>query len=155
IVGRANFASSIDFKTLLDELLQRDYDHFILELSECLLMDSTFLGVLAGFALKLNGANSENSQSAIELLNPNPRVSELLDTIGVLHLFQVSRGGVPIPCQVEPAIPAASQPTQEEVTRNCLEAHRTLMSISPKNASRFKEVALFLAEDLKKQKANS
>ncbi len=54
ITGRANFTSGPDFKTLLDELAQRGYGHLVLDLSECTLMDSTFLGVLAGFGLKLN-----------------------------------------------------------------------------------------------------
>ena len=49
IAGRANFMSSPDFKTLLTELHQKGYNRFIIDLSECVLMDSTFLGVLAGF----------------------------------------------------------------------------------------------------------
>ena len=54
ISGRANFTTSIDFKTLLNELLQKSYSYFVLDLSECVLMDSTFLGVMAGFGLKMN-----------------------------------------------------------------------------------------------------
>ena len=53
IVGRANVASSIDFKRLVNGLMQKDLGCFVLDLSECLLMDSTFLGVLAGFGLKV------------------------------------------------------------------------------------------------------
>lgn len=44
IVGRATFTSSIDFKTLTSQLLQKGYRYFVLELSECQFMDSTFLG---------------------------------------------------------------------------------------------------------------
>ena len=54
IAGRANFSSSPDFKILLDELAAKGYRHFMLDLAECALMDSTFLGVLAGFGIKLN-----------------------------------------------------------------------------------------------------
>ena len=54
IAGRANFMSSPDFKTLLGELSQKGYSRFIVDLSECVLMDSTFLGVLAGFGLMTN-----------------------------------------------------------------------------------------------------
>ena len=32
----------------------KGYDRFVIDLSECALMDSTFLGVLAGFGLKMN-----------------------------------------------------------------------------------------------------
>jgi len=55
ISGRANFTSSIDFKVLLNELLAKGFNTFVLDLSECVLMDSTFLGVLAGFGLKASG----------------------------------------------------------------------------------------------------
>src|ERR1700688_3150971 len=82
IVGRANFTSSIDFKTLINELMQKQFTCFVLDLSECLLMDSTFLGVLAGFGLKMKvHQNGDPSEQSIELLNPNPRISELLENL--------------------------------------------------------------------------
>ncbi len=56
ITGRANFTSSPDFKTLLAELAQKGYKHFIIDLSECMLMDSTFLGILAQFGIRMNAA---------------------------------------------------------------------------------------------------
>ncbi len=52
IIGRANFTSSIDFKTLINELRQKGYRYFVLDLSECVLMDSTFLAFLPGSVLK-------------------------------------------------------------------------------------------------------
>ena len=48
ITGRASFNSSVDFKTLINGLSQRGFCRFVLDLSDCPLMDSTFLGVLAG-----------------------------------------------------------------------------------------------------------
>src|SRR6267142_6868375 len=87
IAGRANFSFSPDYKTLLAELVQKGYGHFIIDLSECVLMDSTFLGILSGFGLKLNPASGAG-QPGIELLNSNTRVTELLETLGVLHLFK-------------------------------------------------------------------
>jgi anti-sigma B factor antagonist len=156
IVGRANFTSSIDFKTLLNELLNKGYNCFLLDLAECVLMDSTFLGVLAGFGLRLRIArNGERSGRAIELLNPNARIAELLENLGVLHLFEVVNGPLALPTELQAHTPApASEPTREEVTRNCLEAHKILMDISPSNIPKFKEVTQFLAEDLKKAKAS-
>ena len=85
IPGRANFTSSIDFKTLLNELREKGYHYFVLELSECVLMDSTFLGVLAGFGLKLSQPQDGQRPGSIELLNPTPRVTELLENLGVLR----------------------------------------------------------------------
>jgi anti-sigma B factor antagonist len=154
IVGRANFTSSIDFKTVLTELFDKGYTCFILDLAECVLMDSTFLGVLAGFGLKLtalrNGA--EQNSRGIELVNPNGRISELLENLGVIHLFKVVSGPLALPAEVQAHSPApTSEPSREQVSRNCLEAHKTLMEIAPSNIPKFKEVTQFLAEDLKKK----
>jgi anti-sigma B factor antagonist len=155
IQGRADFTSSIDFKTLLDELIHKQYLCFILDLTDCVLMDSTFLGVLTGFGLQLKDSHVNGVQrQGIELLNPNSRVSDLLENLGVIHLFHVVTG--PAPESLQPASEQNApsvKPTREQVTRNCLEAHRILMAIDPANVSKFKEVALFLGEDLKKLKA--
>ncbi len=155
ISGRANFSSSIDFKTLLSELLQKGYTYFVLDLSECLLMDSTFLGVLAGFGLKLNAPPPAPAKGMLELLNPNSRITELLESLGVLHLFRLTEGKLDVNGQTQAIEPQPGCPTKEEVARACLEAHRTLMELNPQNAARFKDVTQFLAEDLQKLKAGN
>jgi len=155
ISGRANFTSSVDFKTLLDQLLQRGYTCFILDLTECVLMDSTFLGVLAGFGLKLNTPQTDKIERTIQLYNPNGRISELLENLGVLHLFKVTEGQVKTPDGAPANDVKTTNASREEVTKTCLEAHQTLMDINPGNVTRFKDVTAFLADDLKKMKAGS
>jgi len=154
ILGRANFTSSVDFKVLVNELQQTGHVRFALDLTECVLMDSTFLGVLAGFGMRLNAANGEADELAIELLNPNSRVAELLENLGVAHLFRIVNGP-----PYEPAAPTVEalvhdHPGAEELARTSLEAHETLMEIEPGNIPKFKDVTQFLAEDLKKIKRN-
>lgn len=156
IVGRANVASSIDFKRLVNGLMEKEVGCFVLDLSECLLMDSTFLGVLAGFGLKVTTPQGDESNGrSIELLNPNLRVAELLENLGVMHLFKLRQGGMddlPARAQVETD---CTEHSKVEVKRNCLEAHETLMSLSAANQVKFKDVAQFLTEDLNKLKNGS
>lgn len=151
VAGRANFNSSIDFKTLLNDLRSKGYEFFVLDLSECALMDSTFLGVLAGFGLRLSPAKGQQGARRMQLLNPNPRILELLETLGVLDLFHVAMGEVTVPPECREVTAEAGDHSRKEVTRACLEAHETLMSLNSANASRFKDVAQFLAEDLRRQ----
>jgi len=153
IIGRANFNSSVDFKTLVSELQQKGYSYFVLDLSECLLMDSTFLGVLTGFGLRLGQGKNNCCDNGIELLNANPRIADLLENLGVIHLFKLSSGPLQTPEPVEARLHTPLNTSKEEVTRACLEAHRTLMEANPENVGRFKEVTQFLAEDLKHLKA--
>jgi anti-anti-sigma regulatory factor len=149
IAGRANFTYGPDFKTLLTELAQSGYSHFIIDLSECALMDSTFLGILAGFGLKLNQGAAPNKHG-VELLNPNSRITDLLDNLGALQLFKVTSGTLQLPADVQTQTPDSVNPTREEITRTCLEAHQSLMAVNPDNVAHFKDVTRFLAEDLKR-----
>ena len=155
LLGRANFGSSIDFRTLINELRQRGFHYFVLDLSECTLMDSTFLGVLAGFGLKLNSPGQNGTASGIELFNPNARITDLLENLGVLHLFQVRHGELAPPPESEVREHCPSTPSKQELQSACLEAHRTLMGIFPPNVPKFKDLTQFLAEDLNKLKPGS
>lgn len=150
IAGRANFNASVNFKTVVSELLLQGYPYIVLELSGCALMDSTFLGVLAGFGLKANATTDGCITHAIELRNANERLTELLENLGVLHLFRTTHGDLPAADTVTTCLPEACAPSREELTRASLEAHQTLMDLNPENVARFKDVAKFLTEDLKK-----
>ena len=148
IAGRASFNSSVDFKTLINSLSQRGFDSFVLDLTDCLLMDSTFLGVLAGLGLKFGANPKSQSHPSMELLNPNARILDLLENLGVSHLFQVRNG---TDChEMAPVESLPANADRKEVSRTCLEAHQALMEVNPANVSRFKDVAQFLAEDLKR-----
>jgi anti-sigma B factor antagonist len=154
IAGRANFTFSPDFKTLLTELNQKGYSRFIIDLSECVLMDSTFLGVLAGFGLTTNPGGTPD-KCDIELLNPSTRIRDLLENLGVLALFKVTTVAPQLPDDTKTSAPKPVNPTHEQITRTCLEAHQTLMAVNPENAARFKDVTQFLSEDLKNLEKNS
>src|SRR2546422_7575312 len=154
ISGRASFNSSVDFKTLINNLAQKGFSRFVLDLSECPLMDSTFLGVLAGLGLKFGAGRNGDPQTSLELLNPNPRILDLLENLGVSHLFKVQKGQEPATENMAQVDPAPTNPDRKEISRTCLEAHKTLMDINPANIPKFKEVAQFLAEDLKKMEQN-
>lgn len=157
--GRANFTSSVGFKHLVSELRQRGFQKFALDLTHCVTMDSTFLGVLAGTAVKLSETQGptpvNRAEAAIQLhlLNPNQRVVDLLENLGIADLF------CPVYCQVPSAgqqkltAPEEVHASREEVSETCLEAHRLLMDLNPDNVPKFKDVAEFLAQDLKKMQA--
>jgi len=150
IQGRANFNSSVDFKALVNGLLEKGYVRFVLDLTECVLMDSTFLGVLAGLGMKFSGGRNGSLLASIELLNANARIADLLENLGVQHLFKMICGPELNRNRLEKVDHNPAPHDRKEVSRTCLEAHQTLMDINPANVPRFKDVAQFLAEDLKK-----
>lgn len=150
IAGRACFTSSVDFKTLVNGLVEKGFRRFVLDLTDCPLMDSTFLGVLAGLGLKFNGANNGDCAPTIELFNPKPRILDLLENLGVSHLFKIV-DGKELECGKLAAVERAPGATdRKEISRTCLEAHEALMRLNPANIPKFKDVAQFLADDLKR-----
>ena len=151
ISGRANFATSVDFKRLVAEARARGAQRFIVDLAACPIMDSTFLGVLASLGTQLSADHLPPEQRPIELLNPTPKVADLVDNLGVLHLFRVVQGK-DLEDLSFTAVESAGA-TKLELSRNCLEAHQVLMDLNPENVAKFKDVAKFFAEDVAKQEA--
>lgn len=149
ICGRANFASSVDFRRLIKGLREQGNHRFRLDLCDCLIMDSTFLGVLARLALDARDAAEADAPKAFELINPSDRVAGLLDNLGVLELFKVTEGEGLSNEQLE-SVAEGPKPSKEEAARNSIAAHETLIEINPENEAKFKDVIKFLAEDLKR-----
>ncbi|HEU5069601.1 MAG TPA: STAS domain-containing protein [Verrucomicrobiae bacterium] len=153
IKGRANFAIAVEFRRLLQHLRGAGYERIVLDLSDCDLMDSTFLGSLAFEARRAPAAGAAAPPSPMELWNPKPGVRELIEELGVARLFQfVERN---LATADFTAAPATEPATQEELRRNCLEAHELLMAMHPDNVAKFKDVARFLVDDLKRRSASN
>lgn len=152
VCGRACFSISSDFKRLVHGLHETGVRTFVLELSECTIMDSTFLGILARFARML----AEKGAAGDDLLlwNPPPRIVDLLDNLGVTQLFAVRHGKVLVLSTPERLVPGTTN--KLEAARDALDAHQTLIELNPENAAKFKDVAEFMREDIRRlEKGNA
>ena len=145
VAGRANFASSVDFKRLIQQLQEHGCDEIILDLRECRLMDSTFLGVLAGIGSRCDEARARGHACVLELFRPSDRVTELLDNLGVLTLFTIINEA-PSFDGFQPV--KEGETTKVELNRTCYEAHERLMKTSAENERRFKDATEFFKKNL-------
>lgn len=145
IAGRANLTASVDFKKLLQQLHDDGCARVILDLDQCAMMDSTFLGVLARAARRCEDARKEGRRCTIELLHPSERVLEMLENLDVVNLFVIVNDAPEFGTfkRVE-----QGSTTRLELNRTCLEAHETLMNTSPDNERRFKDATEFLRKNL-------
>jgi anti-anti-sigma regulatory factor len=150
IAGRANFQCSIDFKTLINHLHQQGHSRFVIDVGECQLMDSTFLGVLAGLGLKFGPQQNGSVAGSLEILNASDRIFDMLDNLGIAHLFKLMKGTAPAASELIPVGKSTASTDRAETAKTCLEAHRLLMELNPANVAKFKDVTKFLEEDLKK-----
>jgi anti-anti-sigma factor len=147
VTGRANFALAVEFRKLLRHLQAGHGGRVLLDLSECQMMDSTFLGVLAFEAKQRAEANGNGKGAGLELLNANPTVRELIEDLGIGPLFTFVERDVSQAAFT--AAPSSGSASSEELNRTCLEAHELLMALHPDNVAKFKDVAAFFAEELR------
>ena len=142
VEGKGSFLNSTGLKDFAREMMNRGYREFLVDLQNCPLMDSTFMGTLAFMALRLR----EFGQGQLRVVNPNARNTDLLCNLGFDRLFTVETGEARVeevvtPLTVQPADKAAQKQTM-------LEAHEAAVEANPENAAKFKDVLEYLRQDL-------
>jgi anti-anti-sigma regulatory factor len=143
LVGRAAAESTPAFEAAVQRLRSAGVGRFVLDLSEILLMDSGFSGMISGFV--------RDSGVSFALHRPPQRILDTLADHGVLELVTLlptaDAAGVTETGPAEDLAPG----TRAEVLRCCLESHRTLMALKPENVAKFQMVEQYLARELAKE----
>lgn len=143
VEGKGSFLNSTGLKEFAKEMVNRGYREFAVDLKNCPLMDSTFMGTLAGVALRLR----ELGQGQLRVVNLNERNQDLLGNLGLDQLFTLT---VSEPVGADPAqqpLPAGRADKQEQA-RTMIEAHEAVVEANPDNAAKFKDVLEYLKQDL-------
>ena len=130
-------------------MIQRGYRDFVVDLRDCEQMDSTFMGTLAGVALRLR----EIGMGGLRAVNANERNAGLLTSLGLDQLFSVEdtvSGEEVFPgdeAKLRQTAPAARVDADEQ-KQIVLEAHEALAEADSANAMKFKDVLEFLRHEL-------
>lgn len=151
IVGRANFTCAPGFKQSMDDLIGNLPARLIIDVSECQLMDSTFLGVLSEGAERYHLEMFKNG--FIELLNPNERISALIEGLGVEKWFHKTSGRFELPAGVRAKRVPLLNTTRIELKETSFFAHESLSQVSESNRLRFAELTRTLRSDLENLRA--
>jgi anti-sigma B factor antagonist len=147
VEGKGSFQNSPALKEFAKQMLERGFRHFIVDLHSCPVMDSTFMGTLAGIALRLR----EHNDGSLLVRNANERNDDLLRNLGLNNLFDVESITSEVPDDVVDATPLApDQIAQRRDQAECMiEAHEALVDADPENLARFKDVLEYLKQDLR------
>ena len=151
VVGRANFSSSPGFEGAVTDLLRDRPTRFVMDLEQCQLMDSTFLGVLAEAATKFRQLNGKSTTMALS--NANTRVTGLIENLGVDTLFSMENGPLQLPADVRARRVSFLSATKLQLKETSLAAHEWLMNFSKANREKFAALTRTLKEDLARLKA--
>lgn len=143
--GRGTFQTSAGMKEYTRRMIQRGHRIFVVDLAACELMDSTFMGTLAGIALRLR----EIGSGSLSVLNPNMRNRTLLENLGLDHLFSfdLPEGLRPAPVRAAQENLAPPNPDAAAQHATILAAHEALVEADPENEERFKDVLELLKQD--------
>jgi anti-sigma B factor antagonist len=145
VSGRGSFKVSATLKQFIaDVTVRQGICLVVLDLSDCIGMDSTFMGVLAG----LSGRLRQNGQ-AMELINLSEKNARLLATLGVDRVItHYSHGhGHELPTRCGASLPTASA-SKKDLAETALQAHEALVELSEENRPRFKRVIEYLKADV-------
>jgi anti-sigma B factor antagonist len=143
VEGKGSFLNSTGLKEFAKEMINRGFREFAVDLKSCPVMDSTFMGTLAGIALRLR----ELGQGTLRVTNLNERNHDLLSNLGLDQLFCIEArdGETPNTAQVPLEAAAPDKVTQAQTM---LEAHEACVEANEANAAKFKDVLEYLKQDL-------
>jgi anti-sigma B factor antagonist len=149
--GKGSFLNSGSLKEFAQEMVNRGYREFIVDLQNCVMMDSTFMGTLAGVALRLK----ELGNGHLHVIRCGVRSRDLLSGLGLDQIFSIHSGGVgaPVYTDLDDAQPDVSPEQNREQAKTMLDAHEALCEAAPENLTRFKDVLDYLKQDLHQKSA--
>ncbi len=158
VCDRGSFKISKNLKDFGISAIDEGVRRIVVDLSECVGMDSTFMGVLAGLALRLR----KLPDGELYVVNLSSRTRGLLATLGLDQLVKPCMT-METPEEFKPVLEGVSRmrsvensgESRRETAETMLEAHECLVEISPDNVLRFKDVLSFLREDLNKSGENT
>ena len=150
VEGRGSFLNSGNLKEFAREMLDRGYREFVVDLADCAMMDSTFMGTMASVALRLK----ELGHGHLHIVHCGNRSQELLSGLGLDQIFDIHGNGQrPPECEEleRSARGQSSEAQKQKQAETMLEAHEALCEAAPENILRFKDVLDFLRQDLHRE----
>ena len=146
IMGRGTFQNSHSIKRWFLDNIERGYDKIIIDLSECMGMDSTFMGILTGLSLRMR----KRGLGPISIINVSMHNMRLLATLG-LDKFLNIKDDCSIDNNLTWEILPATVVDKLNMTKHMLGAHEDLIETGEDALKEFKGVHKMLKDDLVKQ----
>ncbi|MFP6873777.1 MAG: STAS domain-containing protein [Verrucomicrobiales bacterium] len=152
VEGKGSFQNSPELKDFAVCMIKRGATKFVIDLENCPVMDSTFMGTLVGIVRKQN----TSGESSFEILNANARNVQLIQNLGLDQLLTLDLDGNAWPeirHRVSGIISNGDQLEHVELAKqknneHILEAHQQLSEADGNNVPRFYDVIEFLKKEL-------
>lgn len=140
VEGRATYLNCKPVGEFFELAQSRGCTEFFMDFSKCRGMDSTFMGMIAGLALKLAKSGKPN---AVNLCSLEGRNLELVENLGLDSIVNIS-GCADFNSEKEDLAPKpVSKP-------EILDAHKNLIEANPANAKDFQDIVKFMQKELER-----
>src|SRR5947199_6250544 len=132
VEGKGSFLNSGNLKEFAREMLDRGYREFVVDLADCAMMDSTFMGTMASVALRLK----EIGHGHLHIVHCGNRSQQLLSGLGLDQIFDIHSDGARAPeCEAleQATREQSSHSRKKDEAETMLEAHEALCEAAPEN----------------------
>jgi anti-anti-sigma regulatory factor len=151
--GRGSYKTGPVLKEFENAVVARGCQRFLFDMAECVGMDSTFMGILAGMAMRAQRRDG----GEVIVLNLNQKTENLLVTLGLDRVLAVHRAGQ-APTELDQELAQVSGLAELEQGRTdsaataetMLAAHEDLVKAAPASESEFKDVIRYLKEEVQR-----
>jgi anti-sigma B factor antagonist len=130
VEGKGSFLNSENLKEFACGMLDHSYREFVVDLADCVTMDSTFMGTMAKVALRLK----ELGRGRFHIVHCGSRNQELLSGLGLDGIFDIdANGGSPPECGTLEQTLAEQSPDERKKkrTETMVEAYEALCEAAP------------------------
>ena len=150
-VGKGNFLNSAALKECAEKCLLAGERCIVVDLEACTGMDSTFMGMLAGLAMRLT---KQNGGGRLEIAYAGEKNLQSLEDLGLDALIEINPSsalwqgkGEVIRSELQPWV-KGGKVTARERGEHVLETHKILSAASEENAKKFESVVNLLEKEL-------
>ena len=152
VSGKGSLHNSPRIRRFVECMIDKGESRVVVDLEDCPVMDSTFMGTLTGIARSLRAV----AGGELEVINANGRNRELIESLGLDFIFTLDTDGSAWRAErcaiskqfrdnaieLEPEVL-----TKLEKTEFILEAHENLTEANPENFPRFEDVITYLRQE--------
>ncbi len=141
VQGLGNMFLAPTLQSFVESEIKTGLGSFVIDLSGCEGMDSTFMGTLMGLSQTV-----KNHCGWFCLVRVSEENMRLLKMLGVLHMVSVHEGEFPAPSGETTSLIATNDPFARQ--KQIHNAHRLLVDADPENKARFEPFLKALEAEL-------
>ncbi len=149
VYGKARYTNCSPLQDFFNQQIKQGRRNFVIDFSECHSMDSTFLGIITGAALKLRKFDPPGKFALCCL---GKRNRDLVKNLGLNQLMEidVDSTGYCMPDHSTRDITNRDGHTSRQEAKMILKAHEDLCKLDQANIHRFQDVIAYLKNEVEK-----